>query len=332
LPDGDHLIVATPLAPFHQILDDLATSLKVVGAVVLAILGLFIWAVIRSANRQVDRIIDVAARVGSGDLSARVGDATGATEAARLAHALNAMTAQLEDASAARAESDERLRRFVADASHELRTPLATIRGHAQLHRAGALSEPAESNRAMSRIESETGRMGQLVEDMLLLARLDQGRPLEHDRVDLGLLVTNAVTDARARDPDRRIDLTLSAQPTIVRGDRARLQQAIDNLLVNTRAHTPVRVEVTAEAEMLRIVVTDDGPGMEPSQAAKAFDRFYRAEPSRARSTGGFGGSGLGLAIVTSIIDAHQGRVALGTRPGEGATFTIWLPPGDNDA
>jgi two-component system OmpR family sensor kinase len=207
----------------------------VVGAVVLGILGLFIWAVIRSANRQIDQMIDVAARVGSGDVSARVGDATGATEAARLAHALNAMTAQLEDASAARAESDERLRRFVADASHELRTPLATIRGYTQLHRAGALSEPAESTRAMSRIESETGRMYQLVEDMLLLARLDQGRPLKLDQVDLGLLVTDALADARARDPDRRIDLALPAEPMIVSCDETRLQQVIDNLLANIR-------------------------------------------------------------------------------------------------
>jgi two-component system OmpR family sensor kinase len=327
LPAGRFLIVATPLAPIHRILEDLTTSLQVVGAVVLAILGLFIWAVIRSANRRIDQMIDVAARVGSGDLSARVGDAAGATEAARLAHALNAMTAQLEDASAARAESDERLRRFVADASHELRTPLATIRGYSQLHRAGALTDPDDSSRAMGRIESETARMGQLVEEMLLLARLDQGHALRFEPVDLRLLVANAVADARAREPDRDIDLALPPRAVIIDGDEARLQQAIDNLLANAQSHTPapasVRVELMAEADALKIIVSDDGPGMEASQAAKAFDRFYRAESSRTRSNGG---SGLGLAIVASIVEAHAGTVDLSTQPGEGATFTISLP------
>jgi two-component system, OmpR family, sensor kinase len=333
LPDGEYLVVASPLAPTDRIMHDLGRSLQLVGTVVLAILGLFIWAVIRSANRQIDQMIDVATAVGSGDLSARLDDSVGATEAARLAHALNAMTAQLQATSTAREESDERLRRFVADASHELHTPLATIRGYAQLHRAGALTEPDDADRAMSRIESEAGRMTRLVEEMLLLARLDQGRPLRSDEVDITKIVADAVDDARARDPTRQIDLLLPPNPVTVTGDEERLHQVIENLLENARAHTPartpVRVEVNTDSqtEIVTIVLADDGPGMTPAHAARAFDRFYRAEASRSRQ---HGGTGLGLAIVASIVEAHHGNVTLVTQPGNGATFVIQLPHGDD--
>lgn len=327
LPDDQYLVIATPLAPTTRIVKELSSSLQVVGAVVLAILGVFIWVVIRAANRQIDQMIDVATRVGAGDLDVRMGGAVGATEAARLANALDAMTAQLRAASTEREEADARLRRFVADASHELRTPLATIRGYAQLHRVGALTNPDESDQAMSRIESETGRMTQLVEEMLLLARLDQQRPLRYDQVDITTIVTDAVADALARQPQRHINLQLPTNPVTVDGDEQQLRQVLENLLENTRVHAPadasVCVRVATEADTAIIVVADNGPGMHPDHAARAFDRFYRAEPARTRTSGG---TGLGLAIVASIADAHHGTVTLDTHPGSGATFTLQLP------
>ena len=225
------------------------------------------------------------------------------------------------------------MRRFVADASHELRTPLTSIRGFAELYRQGAVAGTDETRRLMERIESEGGRMGLLVEDLLLLARLDQQRPLALKPVDLAAISGDAVHDARTLAPDRPIalhlDESLSDVP-VVRGDEGRLRQVVGNLVTNAVVHTPPGTRVTVEVAedpadggILILRVADDGSGMEQADAARAFERFYRADASRNRSAGG---TGLGLSIVDSLVAAHGGTVRLDTAPGAGTTVTVRLP------
>src|SRR5207244_4041144 len=227
---------------------------------------------------------------------------------------------------AARTASEQRLRRFVADASHELRTPLTSIRGYAELFRRGAAEHPDDLETAMRRIEDESARMSVLVDDLLLLARLDQGRPLEQEEVDLVALASDAVDDARAVSPDRPITFQTNG-PVTVTGDEARLRQVTANLLANARVHTPegtrVHVRVESTQEGARLEVADEGPGLDADEAAHAFERFYRADPARARAGGG---SGLGLSIVAAIAAAHGGRATLDTGPGRGAIFRVELP------
>jgi two-component system OmpR family sensor kinase len=240
--------------------------------------------------------------------------------------ALNAMLGQIEDAFSRRAASEERLRRFVADASHELRTPLTSIRGYAELFRQGASERPEDLANAMRRIEEEATRMGGLVEDLLLLARLDQGRPLEQVPVDLFRLATDAVADARAVSPDRTITLTGDG-PVVVTGDEARLRQVAANLLGNAAVHTPpgtpVHVRVLAEDGQARLDVRDEGPGLPPGVGDRVFERFFRADAARSRATGG---SGLGLSIVSAVAEAHGGGARLEAAPGPGAWFVVELP------
>jgi two-component system OmpR family sensor kinase len=225
------------------------------------------------------------------------------------------------------------MRRFVADASHELRTPLTSIRGFAELYRQGAVRTPEETRRLMQRIESEGARMGLLVEDLLQLARLDQQRPLTIVPVDLAEIAGDAVHDARAVQPDRplaiRLDDSLTEVPVVL-GDEARLRQVVGNLVTNALTHTPpdTRVTVTlsedpADPESVVLTVADTGPGMSHEDATRVFERFYRAESSRTRESGG---NGLGLSIVASLVAAHGGTVQLHTAPGQGAVFTVRLP------
>jgi signal transduction histidine kinase len=239
--------------------------------------------------------------------------------------ALGALAASVLWAFRERVANEARLRQFVADASHELRTPLTSIRGYAELWRAGGLREGDAVDDAMRRMEQEARRMGLLVDDMLLLARLDQGRPLEATPLALDRLVDEAVRDARAVEPDRPIDLV--ADPVIVAGDDHRLRQIVGNLLTNVRLHTPpgtpVHVSVRAAGERVRLVVADEGPGLEPAVAARVFERFFRGDPARTRASGG---SGLGLSIVAAIAVAHGGRVTVDTAPGAGARFVVELP------
>jgi two-component system OmpR family sensor kinase len=239
------------------------------------------------------------------------------------------MLARIEEAFAQRAATEARLRRFVADASHELRTPLTSIRGYADLYRQGALRTRSELDEAMRRVEQEAARMGGLVDDLLLLARLDQGRPLERSPVRLDELVDDAVRDARAVEPDRPI--TLSARPVTVEGDEARLRQALGNLLANARVHTPpgtpVDVSVAAEDGWGLVQVADGGPGLAPEVAERVFERFYRADTARTRAGGG---TGLGLAIVAGVVEAHGGTVRVESAPGEGARFSLRLPRSDS--
>ena len=319
-----------------------------IGALVLLALGVAAWLLVRRSLRPLDDVEHAAAAIAGGDLTHRAPGADPRTEVGSLALSFNTMVDSLQGAltaqalseraareseSAARA-SESRMRQFVADASHELRTPLTSVRGFAELYRIGAVPSGPPLDDAMSRIEAESARMGVLVEDMLLLARLDQHRPMDTAEVDLLELVADAVAGARAAAPDRdvRIDVDPDGPEPIVSGDALRLRQVVDNLLSNALRYSPddqpvlvrVRVDDTDEHERWAVLdVADRGPGLSQEQAQRVFERFYRADPARSRE---LGGAGLGLAIVASITAAHGGLVDLLTAPGEGAVFRVRLP------
>jgi two-component system OmpR family sensor kinase len=266
-----------------------------------------------------------AGAIAAGDLSRRVEPAEDRTEVGRLGLALNAMLEQIEQAFDERRRSEEKLRRFLADASHELRTPLTSIRGYAEVFER-AKDDPEDLDVAMRRIEEESKRMGIMVEELLVLARLGEGREPERAPVDLARVVDDAVSDARAAAPAR--DITLESIETVdVLGDDHQLRQVVANLLGNALRHTPeearIRVRLTTSDGRASLAVADDGPGLEPDVAAKVFEPFFRADQSRARETGG---AGLGLAIVAAIVESHGGEVRLDTAPGAGAIFTVSLP------
>ena len=319
------LILATSLSGVDGTLHRLTLiELLVTGAVLIAIAVLGLWAV-RLGLRPLDAIGRTAAAIADGDLSHRVERAEARTEVGRLGLALNAMLGQIESAFKAKDASEQKLRRFVADASHELRTPLAAVRAYADLFKRGADRRPDDLERAMAGISRESARMTMLVEDLLLLARLDEGLPLERRRVELADLVGEAVETARTVEPDRSI--ALDAQPAAVLGDPLRLRQIVDNLLSNTRAHTPpdapVHVSVGAVNGSALIRVEDSGPGIADVEAERVFERFYRADPSRSRARGG---AGLGLSIVSAVAEAHGGAVSVRSEAGQGSTFEISLP------
>ncbi len=319
------LITATSLADVDATLRRLLGIMLLVTAAVLAALAVLGLWVVRVGLRPLDEIGNTAAAIADGDLTRRVERAEPRTEVGRLGLALNAMLAQIEAAFDAQAASERRLRRFVADASHELRTPLAAVRAYAELFGRGADRRPDDLERAMTGIGRESERMTVLVEDLLLLARLDEGRPLEREPVELDEVVSEAVDAAVAVDPDRPVDL--EADPVVVLGDRDRLRQVLDNLLSNVRAHTPpgspVRVRVGAENGLAVVEVADSGPGMTSDETARVFERFYRSDSSRSRATGGVG---LGLSIVAAVAEAHGGAVSAHSTPGDGATFRITFP------
>ena len=325
------LIIATPLGGVDGTLHRLLLiELLVTGIVVTGIALLGLW-VVRLGLRPLAAIATTAEKIAGGDLSQRVSRAESRTEIGRLGIALNAMLGRIEAAAEARdaslralEASERKLRRFVADASHELRTPLAAVRAYAELFTRGAATRPDDLARSMQGITRESERMSVLVDDLLLLAHLDEGRPLATDRVELDELLAEAVETARAVEPGRPIDLDVV--PVAIRGDAIRLRQAVDNLLANVRAHTPagslVRVALARNGDTAQIVVSDSGPGLSPEQAAHVFERFYRADDARSRASGG---AGLGLAIVAAIADAHGGRAVAESGSG-GATFRIELP------
>jgi len=315
---GYVLFIAAPLAgvdsTLHRVLlVELLATLAALGGV--AALGL--W-VVRLGLRPLREIEATATAITAGDLSHRVEVENEHTEVGHVALALNAMLGRIE-------ASDQRLRRFVADASHELRTPLAAVRAYAELFSRGAQSRPEDLARTMSGITREAERMSVLVEDLLLLARLDEGRPLEREPVQLDDLVGEAVETARTLDPERKIELV--SEPVAVLGDRDRLRQVIDNLLSNVRSHTPAaspaRVSVTRENGRAVIEVGDSGPGLTEEELARVFERFYRADTSRARASGGVG---LGLSIVAAVARAHGGSVRVSSEPDLGAIFRVELP------
>ena len=335
------LVIATSLDEVDATVSRLVHIDVIVGALVLAGIAVAGYSLVRTALRPLDEIELTAAAIGRGDLGRRVPDNPPGTEIGRLGRALNAMLEQIERAFGARAaseararRSEERMRRFVADASHELRTPLTSIRGFAELHRQGAVTDPGEVSHLLARIEDEATRMGLLVDDLLLLARLDHERPLQLAAVDLREVVDAAIEAARAAGPERRIEV--DAPPggdgaLVVTGDGPRLRQVVTNLLDNALAYSPAGAPVTlrlgsavrAGRAMVTLEVVDRGPGLTPEQAERVFERFYRTDAARSRARGG---TGLGLSIVAAITHAHGGEVEVDSAPGEGATFRVFLP------
>jgi two-component system OmpR family sensor kinase len=319
------LLVASSLGDVYGTLHRLElVELIVTLAVIAAVAVLGLW-VVRVGLRPLRAIEATAATIAAGDLSQRVDLAEPKTEVGRLGASLNAMLAQIEAAFTARQLAEDQLRRFVADASHELRTPIAAVRAYAELFERGAASRPDDLARSMSGIARETHRMGLLVDDLLLLARLDEGRPLARDPVDLADVVHEAVDAARVLDADRTIATAL--EPTLITGDHDRLRQAVDNLLANVRAHTPrgTRVDVSLRhaAGFARLTVADNGPGFTDEQSTHLFERFYRIDASRTRASGGVG---LGLSIVAAIVGSHGGRVEARPSTDGGATFVASFP------
>jgi two-component system OmpR family sensor kinase len=319
-------VVALPLSDVDASVSRLVRVEIIVTAAVLGLLALVTYWVLRLGVRPVKTMTATATAIAAGDLSQRVPDVATGTEAGELGLALNQMMTRIEEAFDERTRSENRLRRFAADASHELRTPVATVRGYAELYRAGGLEDPQDLADAMRRTEQEAVRMGSLIDDLLLLARLDQGRPLDHHPVDLGALARDAVADARVVHPERLLEADAPA-PVVVDGDDGRLRQVVANLVGNALVHSSpdaaVRVRARLDGTDAVLEVTDEGPGMDAEVAQQAFERFYRADPSRSRHQGG---SGLGLSIVDAISVAHGGRAELRTAPGEGTTVRIVLP------
>ncbi|MGB3351287.1 MAG: HAMP domain-containing sensor histidine kinase [Mycobacterium sp.] len=330
---GELTTVAIDLSDVKSTMRSLVYAQAGIGTAVLLVLGVAGYAVVHRSLRPLAEVEQTAAAIAAGQLDRRVPERDPRTEVGRLSLALNGMLAQIQRAMASSESSadqartsEERMRRFITDASHELRTPLTTIRGFAELYRQGAARDV---EMLMSRIESESRRMGLLVEDLLLLAQLDAQRPLEHNRVDLLTLATDAVHDAQSIAPQRRIRVEIFDGPGTpeVLGDEARLRQVLSNLVANALQHTPenagVTVRVGTDGDSSVLEVCDEGPGMGPDDAQRIFERFYRADSSRARASGG---TGLGLSIVDSLVYAHGGSVTVSTAPGQGCRFRVQLP------
>lgn len=323
-----HSVDAT-VGQIKQILAISALAITVVGAVV----GLL---AVRRSLRPLADIERTAAAIADGDLSRRIPQAPSSTEVGSLAQSLNVMLTQIEQGFAAREASEARMRRFVSDASHELRTPLATIRGYGELYRMGALRTPEAMDDTMRRIEDSAQRMGTLVEDLLHLARLDEGRAIARVPVDLTVLAADAVSDLHALDPTRDVRLApltpgVAMGPCVVIGDDDRLRQVLGNLIGNVATHTPAGspVEIalgpttTGDRPMVTLEVRDHGPGISDAEADRIFERFYRVDSSRNRTSGG---SGLGLAIVAAIVGTLGGTVGTAPTPGGGLTVRVSLP------
>ena len=335
---GATIVLAAPMTSVDTAISALVRVLLLVGALTMAGLIAIAWFIVRRGLLPLERIAVTAEQIARGDLSHRAGVPHDGTEVGRLGAAFDTMLDQIQGAFTeqqaaleAKERSEDRLRRFAADASHELRTPITSIRGYADLYRAGGLEDPEALRGAMDRIGTESRRMGALVDDLLLLARLDQGRPLRQDAVDLSRMCTDAAADLRATDPTRPV-VTAVDPGIFVTGDDDRLRQVVGNLLGNVVVHapagTPVEVVLRLDqddgaAEVADLRVVDHGPGITPEHAARVFDRFYRADPGRSRDSGG---TGLGLAIAASIVAAHGGRIWHEPTPGGGATFGLRLP------
>jgi two-component system, OmpR family, sensor kinase len=330
---GELTTVAIDLSDVQSTMRSLVYTQLGIGVAVLLVLGVVSFAVVRRSLRPLAEVEETAAAIAGGELDRRVPQRDPRTEVGRLSLALNGMLAQIQGAVAASEDSaenarrsEERMRRFITDASHELRTPLTTIRGFAELYRQGAARDV---EMLMSRIESESSRMGLLVEDLLLLARLDAQRPLDQHRVDLLALATDAVHDAQSVAPRRRVAMEVFDGPGTpeVIGDEPRLRQVLGNLVANAIQHTPetagITVRVGTEGDSAILEVADEGPGISEDDAQRVFERFYRTDSSRDRASGG---TGLGLSIVDSLVYAHGGTVKVTTAPGQGCRFEVRLP------
>ncbi len=340
------VVVGVPLTEVDRLLAQIAGLEAVLS--LLAILGAFlaVRAVVTRSLRPLNRVAATAQQVsqlpldrGEVALAVRVpeADTDPRSEVGRVGQALNHMLNNVEDALAARQASEMKVRQFVADASHELRNPLSAIRGYAELTRRSRDEMPEDAAYAMARVESEAERMSRLVEDLLLLARLDSGPDIDVQPTDLSELVINAVSDVRAAGPEHSWQLSLPEEPVVALGDRHRLHQVVVNLLSNARTHTPAGTRVVTGIEVRDgeavIRVSDSGPGIPPEIQHQVFERFTRADTSRVRASGAASGTstGLGLAIVAAVVEAHQGRVTVSSRPGA-TEFTVYLPLADQTA
>ncbi len=326
LPDGATLILAAPLTPVTDAVSSLIRTLLLAGAGVLLIGAAATWWTVKQSMRPVEEMVDTAEAIAAGDLTSRVEETNPNTELGRLAGSLNSMLGHIEDAIEHEKQGQERLRQFVGDASHELRTPVTAIAGYAELRRQGGLDSPDAEDRAWSRIEAESARMKRLIEDLLVLARLGEGQPLDLDEVDVMAVARDAAADHTAIDADRPMSVS-GPETSVIRADRNRIHQVVSSLLSNTRVHTPpgtsVEIAVADRDTEVTITVADTGLGIPEHALPNVFDRFYRADTSRSRTSGG---SGLGLAIVRAIVAAHGGTVTASNGSRGGARITLVLP------
>jgi len=321
------VVIAVSLSSVERTLHELSFFFFLISLAVLILIGLISRWLITLNLKPLLEVEVIAAAIAGGDLSARLPEIHPATEVGRLTKSLNTMLGRIEESFAQKNASESKLRRFVADASHELRTPLTAIRGFAELHRQGAVTGEEKTRELVGRIEKESIRMGSLVEDLLLLARMDEARPLTLEPVDLTHLIRESVASALAAGPDHPIEVEVPADLYVL-GDGKRIHQALGNLLANARTHTPsgTSIKVSAYTNDLEttIAVKDSGPGLSESDQARIFERFFRVDPSRARHAGE--GSGLGLSIVDAVMKAHGGTVDVASELGKGSTFTLHFP------
>jgi len=329
LPSGvGTVVISVALDSVDRTMNGLSGIFFLISFIVLIAIGFVARSLIKLSLKPLNKIEETAAAIADGDLSARLPEVNPNTEVGRLTGSLNTMLSRIEESFAVRTESESKLRRFVADASHELRTPLTAIRGFAELHRQGAVTGEDKTKELISRIEKESIRMSSLVEDLLLLARLDQSRELTIDPVDINHLVNEAIASAKAAGPSHEIALKSSSDEIFVLGDSMRIHQAVSNLLANARTHTPagtkIEMEILQNESEVQISVSDNGPGLSPEDQTRIFERFFRADPSRARVSGE--GSGLGLAIVDAVMKAHGGSVEVLSELNQGAKFTLHFP------
>ena len=329
LPTGlGIVVVAQSFEDIDRTLLRLQGLFILIGLVMILFIALASRKVITVGLRPLATVEATAERIAEGDLTARLPDLKPNTEVGRLVNTLNMMLGRIEESFSARVESESKLRRFVADASHELRTPITAIRGFAELHRQGAVTGEEKTKELIGRIENESKRMGSLVEDLLLLARLDQSRQMKSEPVNLSKLVLDAVESARAAGPNYPVNFNESDDEIYALGDNDRIYQVVANLLANARTHTPVGtkidVSVIQSEDGVRIRIADNGPGLSEKDQAQIFERFYRADASRVRTDGE--GTGLGLSIVEAVMRAHAGEVSVESELGKGATFTLFFP------
>ena len=321
------VVVAQSLADFDKTTHKVARALLIIGFIVLLLIGFAARQVIKLSMKPLEDVESTAEKIAAGDLSARLDNFEPDTEVGRLSTSLNTMLERIEESFAVRTESEEKLRRFVADASHVLRTPLTSIRGFAELHRQGAVPDGEKTKELLGRIEKESIRMGALVEDLLLLARLDQSRAIESKPVDIAHLIKETVASASAAGPDHLINVQMPKE-LFVLGDSDRIYQVFTNLLANARVHTPagtsIQVIARQEEDGVYVSVADNGPGLSEADQKRIFERFFRADPSRQRLSQE--GSGLGLSIVDSVMQAHGGKVGVSSKPGQGTVFTLFFP------
>jgi len=329
LPTGlGTVVVAQSFEDIDRTLLRLQGLFILIGLVMILFIALASRKVITVGLRPLATVEATAERIAEGDLTARLPDVKPNTEVGRLVNTLNMMLGRIEESFSARVDSESKLRRFVADASHELRTPITAIRGFAELHRQGAVTGEEKTKELIGRIENESKRMGSLVEDLLLLARLDQSREMKAEPVNLSKLVLDAVESARAAGPNHIVNFNKSDEEIYALGDNDRIHQVVANLLANARTHTPagtkIDVSVNQSEDGVRIRIADNGPGLSEKDQSRIFERFYRADASRVRTDGE--GTGLGLSIVDAVMRAHAGQVSVESELGKGATFTLFFP------